>query len=236
VNAQNMSTQIQNTLLKTLEEPHSETLLILTGNEFGMLPTIRSRCVTERLGAGSIDETARALMQDGMQPEEARFFAGLSDGIISRARAYATDEARAFRAEAIRILERAIFEYAPFSDAADLVTILSADVETDDPSDEEPKAKGGKKKKKGDLQLALSLLTICISVFQDALNDALGGQPPRNSDQNLLIRKIASCFTTAQIQGIIEMLASAQKRLTAGAAVYLTIDGILAKLFAETLR
>ena len=50
VNAQLMSTQIQNTLLKTLEEPHSETMLILTGNEFGLLPTIRSRCVTLRIG------------------------------------------------------------------------------------------------------------------------------------------------------------------------------------------
>ena len=86
VNAQLMSTQIQNTLLKTLEEPHSETMLILTGNEFGLLPTIRSRCVIERLGAGSVEETARELMREGMSSLDARFFAGLSDGILSRAR------------------------------------------------------------------------------------------------------------------------------------------------------
>ena len=43
LNAHNMSAQIQNTLLKTLEEPHADTMLILTGNEFGLLPTIRSR-------------------------------------------------------------------------------------------------------------------------------------------------------------------------------------------------
>jgi hypothetical protein len=233
VNAQRMSTQIQNTLLKTLEEPHSETLLILTGNEFGLLPTIRSRCVIERLGAGSIDETTCALVLEGFVAQEARFFAGLADGILSRARAYATDEARAFRAEVIRMLESAIFDFAPFSDAADLVTILSAEPEPDELLDEEPKAKGGKKKKKGDVQLALSLLTICISVFQDALNEALGGQPPRNIDQIMLIRKIASHFTTAQIQGIIEMLSSSQQKLTAGGSVYLTLDSALAKLFAD---
>ena len=233
VNAQLMSTQIQNTLLKTLEEPHSETLLILTGNEFGLLPTIRSRCVIERLGAGSIEETAHALMLEGIETQEAYFFAGLSDGILSRARAYATPESRAFRAEAISIIERAIFEFSPFSEAADLVTILSADVDTDDPIDEEPKAKGGKKKKKGDIQLAISLLTICLGIFQDALNDALGGQPPRNSDQTILIRNIASHFTIARIQGIIEMLSSSQQKLTAGASVYLTLDSALAKIFAE---
>jgi len=233
LNAQNMSAQIQNTLLKTLEEPHSDTLLILTGNEFGLLPTIRSRCVIERLGAGRIDETAQELVQDGLSAADARFFATLADGIASRARAYATDEAKAFRAEALAILERAVFDYAPFSEAAELVTGLSAEPEADGPADEEARGKGGKRKKKGDPSLALSLLTVFISVFRDALDAALGGREPRNSDQEALIRRISSCFTTARIQGIIEMLASAQQRLTAGAGVYLTIDGVLAKLYAR---
>lgn len=233
VNAQLMSTQIQNTLLKTLEEPHSETMLILTGNEFGLLPTIRSRCVIERIGAGSIDETAQVLMQDGMIAEDARFYSALADGILSRAQSYATPESQAFRAEAIRILERAVFEYAPFSDVTDLITILSAEPEPDDSLDEEPKAKGGKKRKKGDVQLALSLLTIFISVFQDALNESLGLRSLRNSDQTILIRNIASHFTTAQIQGIIEMLSNSQQKLTAGASIYLTLDSVLAKIFAH---
>ena len=233
VNAQLMSTQIQNTLLKTLEEPHSETMLILTGTEFGLLPTIRSRCVIERIGAGSIDETAKVLMQDGMIAEDARFYSALADGILSRAQSYATPESQAFRAEAIRILERAVFEYAPFSDVTDLITILSAEPEPDDSLDEEPKSKGGKKRKKGDVQLALSLLTIFISVFQDALNESLGLRSLRNSDQTILIRNIASHFTTAQIQGIIEMLSNSQQKLTAGASIYLTLDSVLAKIFAH---
>ena len=233
VNAQLMSIQMQNTLLKTLEEPHSETLLILTGNEFGLLPTIRSRCVIERLGAGSLEETARELMRDGLSPDDARFFAGLSDGILSRARAEATPEAREFRKNAIGILEHAIFDYAPFSEAAELVTSLSADTDADETTDEEPKAKVGKKKKKGNVQLAQSLLTIALSLFQDALYETLGGQTPRNTDQTTLIRRIASCFTTAQIQGIIEMLTSSQQKLTAGGNIFLTLDSALAKLFYE---
>ncbi len=233
VNAQNMSTQIQNTLLKTLEEPHSETLLILTGNEFGLLPTIRSRCVIERLGAGNVGETTRILSKEGMPENEARFFAALADGIPGRARAYASDVARSFRANALTILERAVFEHAPFSEAAELLSVYGADAEQDDPADGEIRTKAGKKKKKGDLQLALSLLTVWSSIFQDALGDVLGGIPPRNSDRDALVFRISSRFTTAQIQGIIEMLASAQQRLAAGASVYLTIDGALARMFAE---
>lgn len=233
LNAQNMSTQIQNTLLKTLEEPHSDTLLILTGNEFGLLPTIRSRCLIERLGAESLEETARALVQEGLNPTDARFFAGLADGILSRAQTYASEESRAFRADALQILEHAIFEYAPFSEASELATTYSADPEPDEPMDVEPKARGGKKKKRGDVQRAVMLISIWASVYRDVLNASLAGQEPRNSDQAALIGRIASCFTTAQIQGIIEMLVSAQQRLIAGANVYLTIDSVLAKLFCE---
>ena len=47
----------QNTLLKTLEEPPEEALLVLTGNEEGLLPTIRSRCVEWKLRGE--DEDAR---------------------------------------------------------------------------------------------------------------------------------------------------------------------------------
>ncbi len=236
VNAQLMSTQIQNTLLKTLEEPHSETMLILTGNEFGLLPTIRSRCVIERLGAGNVEETARELVKEGMPLQQARFFAGLSDGSLSRARAYAQPEAVAFRTAAIELIRRAIFDYAPFAEATELVTIMSAEPEPEEISDDEPKAKGGKKKKKGDVQLALSFLTIVLSLFQDALNASLNGQTPRNSDQTELIGKISSCFTIARIQGIIEMLTSSQQKLTAGASISLTLDSMLAKLFYEPQR
>ena len=233
VNAQLMSTQIQNTLLKTLEEPHSETMLILTGNEFGLLPTIRSRCVIERLSAGNVEETAEILEKEGMQTQDARFFSLLADGILSRACAFSTEESRVFRAEAIKTLERAIFDYAPFSEAADLITILGVETEQEEEADDEPKAKGGKKKKRGDVQLSLSLLGIWISIYQDALDEKLNMLSPRNSDQPNLIHNIASHFTTAQIQGIIEMLSSSQEKLIAGGSVYLTLDSALAKLFYE---
>ncbi len=236
LNAQNMSVQIQNTLLKTLEEPHADTMLILTGNEFGLLPTIRSRCVIERLGAQSLEQAAAELTREGMDEREARFFAGLADGIVSRARAYASDEARAFRAEALSILERAIFEYAPFADAANLATSVGTEPDDDGEQDGEAKAKGGKKKKRGDAQLASSLLEIYISIFRDALGRTLGGREALNSDREALLGRIASCFTTAQIQGIIEMLGSAQLRLSGGANVYLTLDVVLAKLYAPDRR
>ncbi len=233
LNAQNMSAQIQNTLLKTLEEPHSDILMILTGNEFGLLPTIRSRCLIERLGAGSIENTANELVLEGIDKDDAWFYAGLTDGILSHARAYANEDVRLFRSNAIDVLERAVFDYTPFSTASELVTIISAETEPEEPNEDETKGKGRRKRKKGDPALAQSLLDVFISAFRDALTETLGEHEPRNSDCVPLIRRIASCFTTAQIQGIIEMLASAQQKISAGASVYLTLDGVLAKLFYD---
>ncbi len=236
LNAQNMSVQIQNTLLKTLEEPHEDTLLILTGNEFGLLPTIRSRCLIERLGAGSVSEAASILVREGMEEREARFFAALADGIPARAREYATPEARAFRTEAIALLERAVFVASPFADAANLITVSSAEAESEPETDDEPKAKAGKKRKRGDGSLAVSMLTIWQSLFRDALTAQLGAGETKNSDQTALVNRIASRFTTARIQGIIEMIAKAQQNLAGGASVYLTLDGVLARLFIKENR
>ena len=236
LNAQNMSVQIQNTLLKTLEEPHEDTLLILTGNEFGLLPTIRSRCLIERLGAGSVSEAASILVREGMEEREAHFFAALADGIPARAREYASPEARAFRTEAITLLERAVFVASPFADAANLITVSSAEAENEPETDDEPKAKGGKKRKRGDGSLAVSLLTIWQSLFRDALSTQLGAGETKNSDQTALVNRISSRFTTARIQGIIEMIAKAQQNLAGGASVYLTLDGVLARLFIKENR
>ena len=232
LNAQNMSIQIQNTLLKTLEEPHEDTLLLLTGNEFGLLPTIRSRCVILRLGAESLEATASELRADGMSAADARFYAALSDGLSGRARAFSEPEAAEFRTRALEILDRAAFEYAPYADAAELVTSYSADTEPEPEAEDEPKAKA-KKKKRGDAALAERLFEIWQSVFRDALTRQTGGAKPINADQAERIERIASRFTSARIQGIIELLAKAQTRLSGGASVYLTVDSALTGLFIK---
>jgi len=233
LNAQNMSTQIQNTLLKTLEEPHEDTLLILTGNEFGLLPTIRSRCVIERLGAGSLEEAARTLRREGMPQDEALFFSVLADGIIDRARAYAEPSSREFRAAALSLLERAVFLASPFADAAELITVSGAETERGAEAEDGQKIKSGKKRKRGDAALAVSLLTIWMSIFRDVLARQLSAADIKNSDQAALVDRVASRFTTARIQGIIDIIAKAQRNLAGGASVYLTLDGVLADLFIK---
>lgn len=61
-NAQTMTVQAQNALLKILEEPPSYAVFLLTAeSRESMLPTILSRCVTIPLSPVSEEETVAAL-------------------------------------------------------------------------------------------------------------------------------------------------------------------------------
>jgi len=47
--AEKLTEKAQHALLKTLEEPPKNTVFLLAGNDGGLLPTVRSRCLTLRL-------------------------------------------------------------------------------------------------------------------------------------------------------------------------------------------
>ena len=111
----------QNTLLKTLEEPPEEALLVLTGNEEGLLPTIRSRCMIVRVGAMPMEQVAEILKRQGVSPERAALAASLSGGYPGTAARYAQDDYMEFRREALLLLEEALFGPSPFAKAAELI-------------------------------------------------------------------------------------------------------------------
>lgn len=87
-NAQYMTEQAQNALLKILEEPPSSVVFILTcDSRTHLLETIKSRAQCVSLGPVSISEAAEALVkQCGIGKDEAEQAARLSGGIIGRAR------------------------------------------------------------------------------------------------------------------------------------------------------
>ncbi|MCZ6596967.1 MAG: DNA polymerase III subunit delta' [Planctomycetota bacterium] len=70
--AQRMNEAAQNALLKTLEEPTSDTLLVLVTHRSGrLLPTIKSRCVRVRFERLEAAETLRILTREGLVGEDA---------------------------------------------------------------------------------------------------------------------------------------------------------------------
>ncbi len=87
-----MTEQAQNAVLKSLEEPDSNTVFLLTtANERALLPTVRSRCRLMRLAPWPQDETASYLVSDGVPAQEAAEWARLSGGRPLDARRLAQD-------------------------------------------------------------------------------------------------------------------------------------------------
>jgi DNA polymerase-3 subunit delta' len=86
-NAQNMKMEAGNALLKVLEEPPAENLIILTAYEItSLLPTIVSRCLHLSFQPLATEEISTYLCQaHGLEQEKAAVMAELAGGSLSRA-------------------------------------------------------------------------------------------------------------------------------------------------------
>lgn len=89
-----MNLSAQNALLKTLEEPPVDSLTVLIAtNAGGLLPTLRSRCLSLSFAPLPSAQVAAFLeSQRGIQADEAKFLAAMSMGSIGAAANLDKDE------------------------------------------------------------------------------------------------------------------------------------------------
>ncbi|MGH2619380.1 MAG: ATP-binding protein [Anaerolineales bacterium] len=81
-----------NAMLKTLEEPPSRVILLLTSPEQELLlPTVVSRCEVVPLRTVATDTIVKSLQERGLAPERADLLAAVADGRPGRAIALAED-------------------------------------------------------------------------------------------------------------------------------------------------
>ncbi len=92
-NAENMTDESQNALLKTLEEPDPRTFFILTCNNLSLLlSTILSRCVKILVPLWSVNEIEQEISSSITDPSKATLVAILAGGSIGRALDILRDE------------------------------------------------------------------------------------------------------------------------------------------------
>ena len=209
-------------------------LLILTGNEQAVLPTIRSRCMLVRVGAEDQNRIVARLTAKGVAPDRARLAAALSDGVPSLAERYAGEEYMAFRAQALPLVEEALFGVTPFSQAAALLERREEEESVDTPPSDraadgpEPAAK---KRKRVNKDALCDFMDILLSLLRDALLLQLQAGGSRNEDARTLQNRVAKHFTTAEIQCMIAETLQERRALTEfGGAPSLVLDGLLASL------
>lgn len=103
-----MTTQAQNALLKTLEEPPAyAVILILTTNMDAMLPTILSRCVSLHMKPAPDNEIRKYLMEQLQVPDyKADVCVAFARGNVGKAKALATsEEFDNIKADAVSLLK-----------------------------------------------------------------------------------------------------------------------------------
>lgn len=106
--AEKMTVQAQNAILKTLEEPPSyAVILLLTTNVNALLPTILSRCVVLNMKPVPDEQVKRYLMEQLQIPDyKAEVCVAFARGNIGKARALASsEEFENVKAEALSLLK-----------------------------------------------------------------------------------------------------------------------------------
>ena len=103
-----MNEESANALLKVMEEPPEGVLFLLTADSLaGVLPTIRSRCVSFAVAPVSPEECARWCIGQGVDKKQARLYSELFDGHIGTVLAAAWDDARREQVEKALTLAKA---------------------------------------------------------------------------------------------------------------------------------
>ncbi len=201
LSANMLSPIVQNAMLKVLEEPPENTHFILTGNEYGILPTIRSRCMIVRCPAQDPGEAEFTLMEHGASEREARKYAVMSGGVTARAlRLYEDEGFRTLREEAV-------------------AAFLSA-------LDGAPDLKWSRTKRdRGDFMEANEMLLL---VCHDMLRIKCGSPAEYNPDIAEKLKKSCSRFTIGEIGCIIDKLTDNAERLGTNAGGGACFDRLLA--------
>jgi DNA polymerase-3 subunit delta' len=108
--AANMMKEAANSLLKVLEEPPDTVhIIILAENPGELLPTIRSRCATVRLGALPVEEIEMLLAdrRPDVPPKQRTLIARLAQGAAGKALGFDLEAYTASRADALLFLRNA---------------------------------------------------------------------------------------------------------------------------------
>ena len=86
-NIELMTLEAANALLKTLEEPAANTLMILTTSVLeANLDTIKSRCHIVKFFPSSVNRITQLLMDEGVSTQDAHFLAVYSEGCLGKTR------------------------------------------------------------------------------------------------------------------------------------------------------
>jgi DNA polymerase-3 subunit delta' len=174
--ADKLSSEIQNALLKTLEEPPpSSSFVLVTARPDMLLPTVRSRCPMLRFGRLPIADVERLLtVQQGMEPARAHAVSLAAEGSVGRAIVEASDEGESTRQLVQQVLQQVQGAHTP----ADRLRAAGMLLE---PGEARPKAraKSGSSRYASDREMLGQRLNILSATLRDVAATVTGADQAR---------------------------------------------------------
>jgi DNA polymerase-3 subunit delta' len=207
----------QDALLKTLEEPPTDAvLLLITDRMESMLPTIRSRCQPIVLRPVPAGEIRAELEQRGLEAEQAALLAQLSEGRLGWAlKAAAEPRILENRNQALLVMEQLIG-----ADSASRFQFA------------EQAAQAMQK----DKDALLELCSYWFGYWRDVLLLVTGARHPiANRDHRHALEQLAASLHTDQVHGVLKALERTRRYLLENSHARLTLEVLMLDLPHVTL-
>lgn len=194
--AEKMTNESSNALLKTLEEPHNDVTLILISSRYEkILQTILSRCQQIKCQPLSDHEIAEFVMNKYQIGQvDANLIAGFAEGSITKAKSFLDKDMSELRSRMIEMFRTSMKGKTYRVDLVNSIEKLAF------------------AKNKNKLELSLSILSLWL---RDAFTIQQGGNVNKIFNQDMVesLQKFASFYNSKDIQKAIEVVDKAVLRI-----------------------
>jgi DNA polymerase-3 subunit delta' len=226
LDAELMSTEAQNALLKTLEEPPAGvTILLIAQSPQQLLPTAVSRCTQVRFGRLSHDLVRRRLLEQGLAPQQANFWAVFSEGSLGEAMELSGQGLYELKCELVDELAK----LGPAGNVGWGQQLHERSEKLADQIIRQARRATGVELAKtvAARQAATLLLRLLGGAYRDALALAHGSQRPlANADQRGQVEALVKRFPPGQLAEMIEQLATYEQLLWRNVNLKLLCDNV----------
>jgi len=245
--ADRMTTEAQNALLRLLEEPPRQVILVLiTAQPAALLPTVLSRCQPLSLLPADVASAERHLIEQGVSPEVAAVAARLAGGRIGAALHLASPASMEARERIVAALQRlgpaaradhcqAALQIADQLKAVALAwSHATAGRESASQSDDEA-SEAPLRGSEAEYRAALPpVLEITATWFRDLLvNAAAGPDLVVHLDRQADLQAAAPSWPPDQASRALRIVAQARRRIERDANIDLVLGSMVLALMGE---
>ena len=190
--AEKMTVEAQNALLKTLEEPPKYAIIILiTNNKESLLDTIKSRCEIIKFTPIPMADIANYLVKTGVDEKRASLLANFSRGSMQKA-------IELSESEDFYIMREEIQKYIETFLSGDLIDIMEI--------------QNGIEKYKDQI---INVLDLMINYFRDIImvKENIDNSMIINLDKLVFIKNMSKKITYSQLSKIIDIIEETKNKL-----------------------